>query len=246
MRLAILSDIHGNSAALDAVLADAHDCDLTLNLGDCLSGPLDAVGTAERLLAHKMHTVRGNHDRALIDRPLVEMGSWEAPVFPRLMPDHLDWLRGLPETVATEGLLACHGTPASDSAAWLDRPGADGTMTLAPQDAIEAEAATHGASGFLCGHTHIPRVVTLSDGRFVLNPGSVGCPAWLDARNPERPLRAETGSPHARYALLERRGGSWRAELRAVPYDARPMIDLARAAGDETWARALATGRVTP
>ncbi len=247
MRLAVISDIHGNSAALDAVLADIarRGADLTVNLGDSLSGPLDAPGTAERLVALGLPSVLGNHDRALIDRPPERMGSWEAPVFPRLRPEHLDWLRGLPATRPVAGLLLCHGTPSSDLAPWLDRPGPDGALEPAPASGIEAEAAGHpDAEGFLCGHTHLPRMLRLADGRPVVNPGSVGLPAWADRRDPARTLRAETGAADARYAILERTAAGWAAALIAVPYETAPMVALARAAGADDWVAALTTGRV--
>lgn len=245
LRVAVLSDIHGNSAALDAVLADARDAapDLTVNLGDCLSGPLDAGGTAERLVAAGLPTVAGNHDRWLVDRPAHAMGAWERAALPRLSPAHLAWLRALPATLEVGGLFLCHGTPASDTEAWLDAPGPDGVLALAPRAAVEAAAAGVPGEVLLCGHTHIPRAVRLADGRLVVNPGSVGCPAWAD-RRAHPLLRAETGAPDARYALLERRGGVWRAALRTVGYDARPMIALAEAADEPDWASALRLGRV--
>ncbi|MCX7645042.1 MAG: metallophosphatase family protein [Rhodobacteraceae bacterium] len=247
LRVAVLSDIHGNSAALDAVLADlAHAApDLTVNLGDCLSGPLDAGGTAERLVAARLPTVAGNHDRWLLDRPAQAMGAWERAALPQLAPAHLDWLRALPSVLELEGLFLCHGTPASDTATWLDAPGPDGVLALAPPAAVEAAAAGAPGEILLCGHTHVPRVVRLADGRLVVNPGSVGCPAWADRRT-DPPARAETGAPDARYALLERRGGVWRAALCTVAYDARPMIALAEAAGEADWAAALRFGRVAP
>ena len=245
LRVAAISDVHGNSAALDAVLADIArtGADLTVNLGDCLSGPLDAAGTAGRLLALGVPTVAGNHDRALVDRPPEAMGAWERPVIGCLTPHLRDWLTSLPATRMVEGLFLCHGTPASDSEMWLDRPGPDGVLALAPQPDIDGAAAGVAGEVLLSGHTHVPRVVRLSDGRLAVNPGSVGCPAWADRRG-AAPVRAETGAPDARYALLERRGGRWQAALRAVPYDAEGMVALARAAGEADWDSALTTGRV--
>lgn len=245
IRVAVLSDIHGNSAALDAVMADIARAGawLAVNLGDCLSGPLDGAGTAERLIAAAMPTVAGNHDRWLTDRPPEAMGAWERPAFAQLSPAHLAWLQALPATREIAGLFLCHGTPASDTAQWLDRTRTDGTVELARQAEIDAEARGVPGEILLCGHTHIPRVVRLGGGRLVVNPGSVGCPAWADRRT-DPPARAETGAPDARYALLDRQEGGWQVSLRSVPYDARPMIALAEAAGEPDWVSALQTGRV--
>ena len=74
MRIAVISDIHGNLAALDEVLADIkrRGCDATVNLGDCCAGPLWPRETFERLEALGLPTVRGNHDRHAGDPP----ASW--------------------------------------------------------------------------------------------------------------------------------------------------------------------------
>jgi predicted phosphodiesterase len=65
MRLAIISDIHGNLVALEAVLADlrARSPDVTINLGDCVTSPLWPRETFELLATLDLPTVRGNHDR---------------------------------------------------------------------------------------------------------------------------------------------------------------------------------------
>ena len=69
----------------------------------------------------------------------------------------------------------------------------------------------------LCGHTHLQRVVTLEDGRLIVNPGSVGLPAYND----DRPYShvVESGSPHARYAVVSDEGSGWTADLHLVEYD---------------------------
>ena len=94
----------------------------------------------------------------------------------------------------------------------------------------------------LCGHTHEPRVVRMSGGRMVVNPGSVGCPAYLDTRM-EPNFIHQTCAPDARYAIVEEREGTWCADLIAVPYDASEMAELCpRRKGAESWARAVTRG----
>jgi|ERR1700677_407892 hypothetical protein len=72
-------------------------------------------------------------------------------------------------------------------------------------------------------------------------PGSVGLPAYQDDR--PFPLKMETGSPHARYAIVEKRNGSWSAELRAVVYDWENAAADAEQRQRPDWARALRSGR---
>ena len=95
MRFAAIADIHGNCAALEAVLADiaAQGIADIVNLGDVASGPLHARRTIDLLMQRNIVTVRGNHDRYLIEQSPQAMGSWERPAYAELDTVHLDWLR---------------------------------------------------------------------------------------------------------------------------------------------------------
>lgn len=70
MRFAAVADIHGNALALEAVIEDLQreGIDQIVNLGDVLSGPIDPAGVAERIIPLGWPTVRGNHDRYLIEQ----------------------------------------------------------------------------------------------------------------------------------------------------------------------------------
>lgn len=248
MRLAVIADIHGNLSALEAVLDDisAQGTDLTINLGDSVSGPLDPRGTAELLMAQDMPAIIGNHDRWLWDPPGGKPPLWEEWTLPHLDETHIGWLKSLPATQTLgpdDAILACHGTPASDHENWLHlrRPG--GVIRKAYLSEIELHARGHAYPVILSAHTHLARAVRLPDGRFLLNPGSVGCPAYLDDRY-DPPYVAETGSPEARYAILQQRNGQWTATFHLVPYDPGAMIDRARETGAEGWVEALRTGWV--
>jgi len=243
MKFAVLADIHGNSAALAAVLADMEALGVTeaVNLGDHFSGPLDAAGTAEMLMARDFPSIRGNHDRWLLELDPARMGPSDQVALSQLGPAQLDWLAGLPATRRLWGeVFLCHGTPADDCRYWLERVAPDGTIRAARLDEIEAEAVGLEARLILCGHTHVPRLVRLRDGRVVLNPGSIGCPAYDD----DVPVYhlMQTGTPNASYAIAEKLAAGWSVTFRSVPYDCAPMVALAVARGRQDWARALGTG----
>ncbi|NNF73252.1 MAG: metallophosphoesterase family protein [Rhodobacteraceae bacterium] len=246
MTVAVIADIHGNSAALDAVLADIarRKIGTVLNLGDSLSGPLDPAGTADRLIAEGIASIAGNHDRALIDRPAVEYGLWEQWTGPLLSAAYFDWLRGLAATMRVGEMFLCHGTPQSDDENWLHLAAGD---RLRPATHAEAAGPARGLDSpvILSAHTHMPRVVRLRGGPLLVNPGSVGCPAYRDGRVAP-PFIAETGSPDARYAVLEQGRAGWQAALVSVPYDASAMIAAAAARGAEDWVVALETGWMAP
>lgn len=242
MRIAVLADVHGNADALDAVLADLgrHAPDLVVCLGDHVSGPLDAAGTARRLVGSDILCIRGNHDRYLLAGPPEGMGPSDEVAWHQLSPADLDWIRGLPATrTLPEGIFLCHGTATSDETYWLETVTPDGRMALADRAVVEARAAGIDAGLILCAHSHVARAVRLGDGRLIVNPGSVGCPGYLDDA-PAHVMQA--GSPDACYALVDRLGGIWRASFHAVPYDGRRMAGLARAAGRADWEAAVSTG----
>jgi predicted phosphodiesterase len=243
MRFAAIADVHGNYLALEAVLADirAQGIEEIVNLGDMASGPLDARRTMDALMALDAVHVLGNHDRWLIDRPVEKMGSWERPAFAQLDATHLDWLRTVPATrIYRDRAFLCHATPADDNTYWLEAVTSDGSVRMATLEAIEKEAEGIQQSLILCGHTHIARAVRLSDGRLVVNPGSVGGPGF--SYNVPFPHVIEAGSPDARYAILEFAGAAWHVTFRHVPYDHDAMAALARRNGESELASALATG----
>lgn len=245
MRIAALSDIHGNLAALEAVLADIarRGVDLIVNLGDIVSGPLQPAGTLDRLIPLALPTIRGNQERQLLTLPIDTMGASDAYARAHLSPDHLAWLAALPATLRIgDDVLLCHGTPDSDLRYFLDHVDAGGARAATPAE-IEARAGTETARLILCGHTHLPRTYRRENGALIVNPGSVGLPAYDDAL--PFPHVMESGSPQARYAIAERGGdGDWTAEAIAVDYDWAGAAAIAEERGRPDWAIALRTGRM--
>lgn len=243
MKFAAIADVHGNRLALEAVLADIADLGISevVNLGDHVSGPLEAGSTADLLIERGFPSVRGDQDRILID--LWQAGTSARSDFRQLERKHFDWLASMPPArMYRDQVFLCHGSPRSDAAFWLDYVSDNGDVRASPIDAIELEAEGVDAQIILCGHTHIPRVVRLRDGRLVVNPGSVGLPGY-DGRVPV-PYVVEVGTPHACYAILERAREGWLATIRHVPYGSATMAELARSRGMHTWANAIATGWV--
>ena len=242
MKFAAIADVHGNIAALEAVLADIAALGISevVNLGDHVSGPLEAARTADLLMARGFPSIRGDQDRRLVELSGTRL-ALDRVDYQQLTPAHLDWMAGLPETlVYREEVLLCHGSPRDDAFYWLDCVAENGAIVASSLAAVEAEAEGVEASLILCAHTHLPRAVRLSDGRMVVNPGSVGLPAY-DGQRPVYHV-VQTGTPDACYAVLERSAHGWSVTFRHVPYDTTAMAVLARRNGAELWARALETG----
>jgi predicted phosphodiesterase len=236
-RIAVLSDIHGNLPALEAVVADAEarGCTLFLNLGDILSGPLWPAETADFLMARDWPTIAGNHERQVLTLPAERINASDGYTRPLLSGAQLGWLAALPATLPLGELFLCHGTPRSDIEHFLE--------TIEPEGlrrATEAEVAERlgdRREGLtLCGHSHIQGLQLLADGRRVANPGSVGLQAFHD----DQPYAyvVGNGDVRARYAIVE----DGEVAFHAVPYDHAEAAAKAAREGREDWARGLATG----
>ncbi|WP_376087204.1 metallophosphoesterase family protein [Roseomonas sp. CCTCC AB2023176] len=244
MRIAAIADVHGNLLALEAVLDDLAGFapDLVVNLGDTVSGPLQAAETADLLMARSFPTVRGNHDRHLIHPPAKGMGASDRAAHAGLAPHHLAWLAALPATLRPVPEVLClHGCPDDDTELLLDDAARKrGLVRASAQDIAERLGDPGGATLVLCGHSHRPDAVALPGGPLVVNPGSVGLQGFED--DEPFPYRFSAGTPHARYALLDRTPRGWAATWRALTYDWDAAAEVARLAGRKEWASALATG----
>jgi predicted phosphodiesterase len=237
MRFAAVSDIHGNLAALEAVVHDIRRRGIgtVINLGDSLSGPLLPRETAQFLMASGWVHLAGNHERQVLTLQPGRGEASDAYTRAQLGPAELEWMAALtPAMPYGDGgeIFLCHATPRSDHEYFLETVEHGAARVARPAEVVQRLAGV-SARVVLCGHTHRPRAL-------IVNPGSVGLQAF-DHDEPEMHLM-ENGSPDARFAVVERVGGDWLAALISVPYDFEPMALLAQQRGFADWAHALRTG----
>ncbi len=244
MRIAVVSDIHGNLPALEAVVADfsRRGVDAVVNLGDSLSGPLLPRETAEYLMAQPWTQLAGNHERQILDTSMRRSVSDEY-ARSQLSQRELDWIADLgPRADYADDVLLCHGTPQSDLVYLLETV-EPGHLRVASAQEIDERLGATSAALIVCGHSHVPRSVRSPRGQLIVNPGSVGLPGYI-AHEPY-PHVVQNASPDARYAIVERDAGGWTSLLIAVSYDFGSMAELARRRGRTEWHRALLTGYVS-
>lgn len=243
-RFAAISDIHGNAWALDAVLADINYREITstVNLGDHFYGPLDPQQTFERLNGLNLPSICGNCDRLLVDGSNASQGSTLLSNRRQLKPKHRRWIRALCPVLLWNKVLLCHGTPTLDDVCLLETVNSTGAR-VASLSEVRARLSQFKTrtSLILCGHSHVPRTFSLPRGPLVVNVGSVGLPAYTDDR--PFPHAMETGSPHARYAILSKLSSGWNVEHVEVTYDYQRAAECAERNGRADWAVWLRTGR---
>ncbi|WP_161882136.1 metallophosphoesterase family protein [Deinococcus alpinitundrae] len=208
MRLAVLSDVHGNAFALEAVLADikAAAPDVLYNLGDTAWGAADP-GRAWALQAeHAPSSVRGNTDERVSGQRAGKeaMRDWVRSQLPADAPQQLSALPTFLDVAGGEVRLA-HGSPRDPWEALMLTATGRGEQER-PATFAELRERLDGFEGKLCivGHTH-REMLTVVGGVTVVNAGPVS--------------RQKDGLPLARWVLLTHTAGSWNVEYRRVPYD---------------------------
>lgn len=218
MRIAILSDIHGNAHALNRCLADLAargGADVIVAAGDlCLDGPRpERVLT--RLREAGAQALRGNTDRMLADADATELDTEDARgvawTRERIGPEWTAWLAELPFSLAfgnaEDGLLVCHANPKSDDEhVWPD----------AYDDTLERLFADVPQRTIAFGHLHVG-YVRVWRGRTLVNVASAGLP--------------KDGDPLAHYAILTQRSGGWEIQSRRVAFDVEKVARQIRRSG---------------
>jgi predicted phosphodiesterase len=247
MRVAVLSDIHGNAVALEAALSDLQrfPADQLVCLGDAIQGgpqPAEVVAELRRLACP---LVMGNADAWLLTgretgnegvTPEQEaMRQWSLE---RLSSEDRQFIADFVPTVSLplpEGktLLAFHGSPTSfDEILLPDTPYEDFVRVYGPY----APAILTG------GHTHRQFIRQLGETLF-FNPGSVG--AVYDIGQEDEPANEIRHFPWAEYAVLEVTGDRLALEFRRAPYATQALIEAARSSGcptSELYARQYGRG----
>jgi predicted phosphodiesterase len=244
-RVAALSDVHGNAAALEAVLADIsrETPDRIVIAGDLvLNGP-DPAGVVDMLrgrAADGTLIAAGNTDVAVADFDFAAAFPWMTDGVPDAIVDaaewahdalgeeRVEWLRGLPaeRRLRTDDdtlVLVCHASPGSQTAG-LDRD-------LDPSVTIERVAGTD-ARVIICGHTHLPEVRDLG-WKVIVNDGSAGY--------------VFDGDPTASWVLIDIEDGEVRAEIRRTTFDTLAVANAISArglAGDVYRAATVRTGKL--
>lgn len=229
MRVALISDVHGNTVALDAVIADMeqHPPQMVVCLGDIAAGGPDPGGAVDRIAERGWLAVQGNTDAGMVDVPAwwrdpssmglpdaavpgLEVSVWGAE---QLAPEQRRYLADLPATSLVDlsesgEMLVFHGSPRS----------ADDIITATtPADELDGMLDGAASSILAGGHTHVP-LVRRHGVQTIINPGSVGMPfATYGYAGGVDVL------PHAAYAIVTVNGGEVNIELRQVAVDATAL-----------------------
>jgi putative phosphoesterase len=242
--IAIISDIHSNSIALEAVLEDisARHIQLIVNLGDSLFGPIDPLGTATQLMNNKnIVNIMGNCDQVLLNK---ESNSATFKfVRPMINNEIEEWIRTFKDTWVFENILFCHGTPFLNDQYLLEEVNEIGVVRYKNLDQLSVELEEVPHNYIFCGHSHVFRTIYLPNGKLIVNSGSVGLPGYHD--DEPFPHVMESNSPYADYVIAYKTARkSWSIEHVMINYDWGKASSIAEDNGREDYAFAIKTGRV--
>ena len=222
MRIAVLSDIHGNLTAFEAVLADIRRAspDLVLHGGDLADSGSSPVEIIDQIRDLGWQGVMGNTDEMLVRPDSLEESAKTSSAPPALWDaireiavatraaigeERLAWLRGLPLIVSEAGFAAVHASPES---CWQAPPAG------ATDEELEAIYGSLDEAVVVFGHTHRPSIRSVAGRlRLLINAGSVGLPY--------------DGDPRASYLLLD--GG--KPEIRRVEYNVEWELKMLASCG---------------
>jgi putative phosphoesterase len=233
MRIALLSDIHGNLVALKAVLADmrAASPDMIVCLGDVGADGPDPRGVLAELQAFQASFIMGNADEQLLDPhiALFVAPNEDTPKFQavwewgaaQLNADERAFVQSFQPTISIPlsddlGVLCYHGSPRSN---------VEAIHATTPDETLDSYFEGQSARIMIGGHTH-QAFLRRHRHHWVINPGSIGLPfEWNPQRNQMiNPARAE-------YALLTWQAGQWSVDLRAIPFDLEAYITSVHQSG---------------
>lgn len=227
MRIAVLSDIHANVVALEAVLAATQPVDAVWHLGDVVGYGPDPDAVIDRLRGVDAVGVRGNHDAAAIGGREIDWFNPDARAAmewtrTRLSASSRAWLADLPERRVDGDWTLVHGSIRDPLWEYVTSRSA----ASASLDELTTRVGLHG-------HTHVPiawaardggvtttmpsdgRAIPIESPRVLLNPGSVGQP--------------RDGIPTASWMIVDT--DAWTATWRRVPYDVAEVQERMRGAG---------------
>jgi len=231
MRVALISDLHGNQLALEAVQRDIArtGADQLVCLGDIATlgpHPNEIIDTLRQL---GCPCIMGNHDAFLLDPDLIHAYT-EAPVVveavdwcrERISSAELDFLRQCRPTMEMDlnghgKLFLFHGSPASHM---------DDLLATTPPEQLDRLLGGHQAAVMAGGHTHV-QMLRQHHGTLLVNPGSLGQPFkdYVSGRQP-------TLMPHAEYAIVEATGDGITVDLRRVHLEKKALKAAAASAAD--------------
>lgn len=212
MKIAVISDIHGNIYALDEVLKDIEkqNVNYTICLGDLVGYGCNPNEVVERIRSKKVLCIKGNYDASVVDKDYTfirenEVNSFSLPWAVKTVTDeNINFLKELPSTITLEfnnqKIQFVHGSPRKIN-----------EYLTEDYEKFNEVINEFNYDVLVCAHTHIPYVKEI-ESKTIINDGSVGKP--------------KNGAPNATYLIINVTQDSLIPEIHSVSYDYKKIMDI--------------------
>lgn len=211
MKIAVISDIHGNIFALNAVLKaiKKQDVTYTICLGDLVGYGCNPNEVIERLRNEKIPCIKGNYDASVVDKDYTfirenEVNSFSLPwAIKNVTNENIKFLKELPNTITLEfnnkKIQFVHGSPRRIN-----------EYLTEDYEKIDEVINEFNYDVLVCAHTHIPYVKIINS-KIIINDGSVGKP--------------KNGTPNATYLIIDITDDNLTPEIHSVSYDYKEIMN---------------------
>ncbi len=223
---ALLSDIHGNIIALEAIWKSIQNKNISniYNLGDSLNGPLWPEETAQFLIQNNIYSILGNGDEDLIKGNA------------KIANKTIEWLKSLDYCFTNTDLTLFHGS-FNNTRKYLIEKIEKGNVIIKSKTELLSEIKEIKSKYICCGHSHVERIIHLNN-QVIINVGSVGLPAYSD----DEPFHCmETFNSYAKYVIIENN----EIQVVNVKYDFIKAAKQAKKNKREDWYNWIKEGRCT-
>ena len=235
MKIALISDIHGNLPALEAVYESIKEKGIfeMYNLGDSLYGPLWPEETAQFLIKNEIKSIMGNEDEDLINDKT--KNETEEYTLSQLSEKSINWLKNLPHIIENEYLTLFHGMYNNNRKYFLENI-CNGNIFIKSNEEIMESIKGIKTKYLGFGHSHLEKILVLKE-QILINAGSVGCAAFSD----DDPIhKVETLNNFAKYVIINNQN----IEICNIEYDYKMASKRAKENNRNDWSKFIETGRI--
>jgi len=235
MKIALISDIHGNLPALESVYQSIKEKGISevYNLGDSLYGPLWPEETAQFLIKNEIKSIMGNEDEDLINNKI--KNETEKYTLNQLSEKSINWLKNIPNIIENEYITLFHGMYNNNRKYFLENI-CNGNIIIKNNEEIMENIKEIKTKYIGFGHSHLEKILVIKE-QILINAGSVGWAAFSD----DDPIhKIETLNNYAKYVFINDQN----IEICNIEYDYKMASKKAKENNRKDWVKYIETGRI--